>query len=117
MKFERKGGYLGVHDEFWIYSDGRVLNSMRKTARIPPDLVTKWMATILTAAVPISTKTSTLSSMALDCYVYAVTVYEKGETKTLSLFCTDTYSTDKGGDTSVIDIGGMGDTLKNLSWE
>jgi hypothetical protein len=117
MKFVRKGGYFGWHDEFWIYPDGRVLNSAGKTARIRTDLVTKWMEIISPVAVPVSKKTPFLGPMGWDCYMYGITVYEKGEAKTLSLICTDAYIFDKEGEISVIDIGPIRDTLMSLSWE
>jgi hypothetical protein len=117
IKFERRGGYLGVNDKFWIYPDGRVLNSVGKTARIPSDLVVRWMEIIPADAVPASKKAPLLASVSQDCYVYGITVYEKSETRALSLFCTDKYSLSEEGDSTVIDIGSIRDSLMNLSWE
>lgn len=117
MKFVRKGVYFGMHDEFRIYSDGRVLDSAGKSSRIQPDLVAKWMEMIPPVPVPISKKRSLMPSVGMDCYFYGITVYDKSETRTLSLSCTDTYRPDKEDSSSVIDIGPIRDTLMNLPWE
>lgn len=117
MKFERKGGYFGRHDVFWIYPDGKVINSVGKTARIPSDLVTKWMKAISTVEIPILKKTPSIQSLCMDCYRYVITVYDKDETKVLPSLATDTYPLKKDDNISVIDIGRIRDTLIHLPWE
>ncbi len=120
MKFERKGGYLGLHDEFWIYSDGRVLDSEGKTARISPDLVTKWVEIISPAADPAIEKAPSFKSLGMlcmDCYIYVITVYDRDEAKVLSSLATDTYLLNSDDNISAINIGRIRDTLMNLPWE
>ena len=120
MKFVRQGGYFGIHDEFRIYSDGRVLNSVGETARIPSVLVTKWMEEILPVAAPISREKRSIKSLGVmgrDCYIYTIAVYDRGEARALTLNCTDTYPINKDDKDAVIDIGKIRDTLINLSWE
>ena len=117
MEFVRKGGYLGVHNEFRIYPDGKVFNSVGETARVSSELVADWVEMIEPAAVPVSKETRFSGMMGWDCYFYGITIHDKGEPKLLSLACTDTYSLDKDGEISVIDIGPIRDTLLGLSWE
>ncbi len=117
MKFERKGGYFGRHDAFCIYSDGRVSNSAGKTARIPSDLVKRWMKIISTVEVPIKKKLPSFQSLCMDCYIYIITVHVRGETKVLSSLCTDTYNLNKDENIPVIDFGQIRDTLMGLPWE
>ncbi len=117
MKFERKGGYFGRYDAFWIYPDGKVSNSAGKTARIPSDLVKRCIEIISTAEVPIKKKTPSFHSLCMDCYIYVITVYDRDETKVLSSLCTDTYPIDKDDNISAIDIGRIRDTLMSLPWE
>ena len=117
IKFERKGGYFGKHDAFWIYPDGKVFNSIGKTSKIPSDLVAKWMKAISSAKIPVLKKRTSIQSLCMDCYIYVITFYDKDETKVLSSLATDTYPINKDGNISLINIGRIRDTLMNLSWK
>jgi len=86
MKFVRAGGYGGVYHTFWIYPDGRVINHLGKTARIPPDTVTQWLKTIIPQeGLPFSNSLAShpssnplMGSSCFDCMFYQVTTYNNG---------------------------------------
>lgn len=118
IKFERKGGYFGWQDTFWIYPDGRVVNTSGKTARIPSELVRQWMQITEPDEVPVDKKKPSMLSVSMDCYIYRITVYAEGETSVLSSSCTDTYPLDRDkDDDSAIDIGQMRNTLMTLPYK
>jgi len=113
MKLERSGGYLGRHDKFWIYPDGRVLNSVGETTWIPSESVKKWLDIILPVAVrKIEASPSIKSIVCMDCYKYRITVYEEDTARVLSF----TYPLAEFLDTAVEDIGSILDYLVNLPW-
>lgn len=113
MKFERNGGYLGRHDAFWIYPDGKIFNSVGKTAWISPELITKCKGIIPPVAALKIKADSSFPSLCMDCYRYRITLYEKGKARVLSF----DYPFAANGNRSVKDIGGIYNTLANLSWE
>ena len=78
MKFERMGGYLGVHDELWIYPDGKVVSAAGKRAKIGPEAVQGWMKNFLPVAVPHSSADFPPQSLCMDCLTYRITIYDKG---------------------------------------
>jgi hypothetical protein len=76
MQFERMGGYLEVHDQFFIYPDGRVINASGETAKVSPDTVMDWMRSISAAAAPCPTDMIAplfLGSYCFDGFVYRIT--------------------------------------------
>lgn len=117
MKFERRGGYFGWQDTFWIYSDGRVVNTAGKTARVQPRLVQQWMGIFAHVKAPVDKKKPSLQSLGMDCYHYLITVYEQGEARVVSSSCTDIYNKNGDHDTPPIEIGRIRNTLISLPWE
>jgi hypothetical protein len=113
MKLERTGGYLGRHDAFWIYPDGKILNSVRQTAWIPPESINKWMGIILPVAAPKIKTNPSFPSLCMDCYAYRITVYDEGKARVLSFV----YPFVVYENLSVKDIGRIYNTLVNVSWE
>jgi hypothetical protein len=113
MKFERNGGYLGRHDEFWIHPDGKILNSVGKTAWIPPESIRKWKGIILPVAAPKVKANPSFPSLCMDCYRYRITVYDEGKARVLSF----DYPFAANENLSVKDIGWIYNILINLSWE
>jgi hypothetical protein len=113
MKLERSGGYLGRHDKFLVYPDGRVLNSLGKTAWIPSESVAKWLDVILPVAVrKIQAPSSVKPLVCMDCYKYRITVYEEDTARVLSF----THPLAEFLDTALEDIGSIFDYLSNLPW-
>jgi hypothetical protein len=78
MKYERMGGYLGVHDELWIYPDGNVISAAGKRAKVRPEAVQTWMKNFLPLAVPHSSAAFPPQSLCMDCLTYRITIYDKG---------------------------------------
>jgi hypothetical protein len=85
MRFERMGGYAGIYDQFWIYPDGRIINTAGKTARVSPGTVVEWLDKISPAASSGAIAAIPPQSLCQDCFVYRITVYDKDGTRALSL--------------------------------
>ena len=112
LKFERMGGYAGVHDEFWIYPDGRVLKASGKRAKILPGTVEKWMQKFSSVTASKPTSGIALQSLCMDCFVYHLTVYDKGGARKLVL----SSPLDSAPDTLEAELENMRDQLLRLSW-
>lgn len=111
MQFERMGGYLGVHDQFFIYPDGHVINASGKTAKVSPDTVMDWMKSISAATTHCRDGTPlSLASYCFDCFVYRITFYDRDGTKTLSLM--DPFQMEPKG--ALIHFEGMRDRIMRL---
>jgi hypothetical protein len=111
MKFERNGGYAGVHDSFWIYPDGRVINAAGKIAKISPAIVREWRKNIMPFMPNASVEFST-ESLCFDCFVYRITIYDRSGTKTLKL--SEILNGDS--DTLATTFIGMRERLLHLVW-
>jgi TonB family protein len=114
MKFTRMGGYAGVYDAFWIYPDGRVINTLGKTAKIPPEIVGQWLKTIAPhAGTPLSDALADTSAelLCFDCFVYLITIYDEDGTKTLKF-----SGPLKGSDDVAKTFSGIRDRLQGLVW-
>lgn len=85
MRFERTGGYAGVHDSFWIYPDGQVINAAGKKAKIPPDIVTEWLKSLTPAAASDAFSGFPPRRLCMDCFAYRITIYDRDETRILQL--------------------------------
>ena len=77
MRFERMGGYLGVHDQFFIYPDGRIIGDSGKTARVGPATVADWIKNISPAATKDAPEPSLLKLYCSDCFTYRITFYDE----------------------------------------
>jgi hypothetical protein len=117
IKFERTGGYFGACNSFWIYADGRVINDLGKTTKIPPAIVTEWVNSIPPSAeIPLSDasmKSWTGTQLCDDCLEYLVTIYDKHGTRTLK--SSDTLN--KYSDDAANILSGMRDRLLHLKWK
>lgn len=113
MKFERTGGYLGVCDSFWIYPDGRIINDLGKTAKIPPAAVKEWAKSV-PPVTPSGVAFEVKAEVAcMDCFEYRVTIYDKDGTRTL----TSTNQGQVDPKTVATVIMGIRDRLLHLKWD
>ena len=84
LKFERTGGYAGVHDAFWIYPDGRVINGAGKTARLHPGVVREWLEKLSREVPEGSTALKRQNLFCMDCLAYRITLYGGDGVRTLT---------------------------------
>jgi hypothetical protein len=113
MKFVRTGGYLGVCDAFWIYSDGRVINPLGKKAEISPEIIKGWIESIASTTPP-SVGFESKSELCSDCFKNRVDIHDKDGSRNIRMF--DPLPTESK-DTALMSFIGMRDRLLRLKWK
>jgi hypothetical protein len=76
IRFERMGGYFGVHDAFFIYPDGLIADASGRTARVSPATVADWIKNISPAAAADRSEVPDIETYCLDCLYYRITFYD-----------------------------------------
>ncbi len=85
MRFERRGGYLGVCDKFFIYPDGRIVGPSGKTARVERALISDWIKNFSPVAKKDAPHPSLLKLYCSDCFTYRITFYDERGIQTVFL--------------------------------
>jgi hypothetical protein len=85
IKFERFGGFAGVHEKYEIYQDGRISDSKGRITRVPLARVESLIHRIRALDIPNSRRIDLPAEMCSDCFHYRITMRDRSGKIVLSI--------------------------------